>query len=91
MVAIGWGSYPEPYWLVQNSWGANWGDRGRGRIAVDSIVSAVVLDVRIWREDWVLVIAMTIVIALLLVLEFMEWRKGSVAKVKVDGDEELCV
>jgi hypothetical protein len=89
MVAIGWGSYPEPYWLVQNSWGANWGDRGRGRIAVDSIVSAVVLDVRIWREDWVLVIAMTIVMALLLVLEFVEWRKGSVAKVKVD--EELCV
>jgi hypothetical protein len=89
MVAIGWGSYPEPYWLVQNSWGAKWGDRGRGRIAVESIASAVVLDARIWREDWVLLMAMAMVIAMLLVLEVMEWRKGGVVKVKIDG--ELCV
>eukprot|EP00747_Dinoflagellata_sp_TGD_P219094 gnl/TRDRNA2_/TRDRNA2_91262_c0_seq1.p1 gnl/TRDRNA2_/TRDRNA2_91262_c0~~gnl/TRDRNA2_/TRDRNA2_91262_c0_seq1.p1 ORF type:complete len:344 (+),score=64.95 gnl/TRDRNA2_/TRDRNA2_91262_c0_seq1:84-1115(+) len=25
---IGWGSSPEPYWLVANSWGTDWGDKG---------------------------------------------------------------
>ena len=30
---IGWGSEPEPYWLVQNSWTERWGEKGYFRIA----------------------------------------------------------
>ena len=29
---IGWGSDPEPYWLVQNSWTTRWGEGGYFRI-----------------------------------------------------------
>jgi hypothetical protein len=34
MVVVGWGSDPEPHWVVQNSWGGRWGDRGMARIAL---------------------------------------------------------
>jgi len=30
---IGWGSKPEPYWLVVNSWNQDWGDNGMFKIA----------------------------------------------------------
>merc|ERR1712216_79175 len=30
---IGWGSDPEPYWLVANSWSERWGDKGYFKIA----------------------------------------------------------
>lgn len=32
VVIVGWGVSTVPYWLVKNSWGPNWGDRGYFRI-----------------------------------------------------------
>lgn len=35
VVLVGYGTHPQggPYWLIQNSWGVNWGDRGLARVA----------------------------------------------------------
>jgi hypothetical protein len=54
VVILGWGSDPEPYWVIQNSWGDRWGKHGRGRLAAHgALFAAVVLDSRVWRYDWV--------------------------------------
>ena len=37
VVVIGWGSTPENYWLIQNSWGRHWGANGRGMLAERSL------------------------------------------------------
>ena len=37
VVVIGWGSTPENYWLIQNSWGGHWGVSGRGMLAERSL------------------------------------------------------
>lgn len=44
---IGWGESPEPYWLVSNSWGKEWGDngffkirRGKGECGIENSVVA---------------------------------------------------
>jgi hypothetical protein len=73
MVAIGWGTLPEPHWLVQNSWGDRWGDQGRGRIAMADIVGAVVIDARVWRDDWVVLGVGGGLVGLLVALEVVEW------------------
>ena len=80
MVAIGWGTDPEPYWLVKNSWGDRWGDRGRGRIAMADISGALVLDARVWRTDWVLLGTSCGLLVLLVVLEVAECWWGAVVK-----------
>jgi hypothetical protein len=52
VVVLGWGSAPEPHWVIQNSWGDDWGARGRGRVAESALVAAVVLDSVLWKHDW---------------------------------------
>ena len=56
MVVLGWGSHPEPHWIVQNSWGRTWGKNGKGKIGSDDIKSAVVMDSSIWNDNWILFI-----------------------------------
>jgi hypothetical protein len=87
MVAIGWGTLPEPHWLVQNSWGDRWGKKGRGRIAMADIVGAVVIDVRAWRTDWVVLGMGGGLVALLVVLEVEEWWRGGAKKREGDGGD----
>lgn len=33
VVLVGWGSLPEPHWVVLNSWGPTWGEKGKARVA----------------------------------------------------------
>jgi hypothetical protein len=56
MVVLGWGSHPEPHWIVQNSWGSTWGENGKGKISTDDIRWAVVMDSSIWNDNWILFI-----------------------------------
>ena len=42
VVVVGWGSEPEHYWLIQNSWGRHWGNNGRGLLAERSLKYAAV-------------------------------------------------
>ena len=42
VVIIGWGSTPENYWLIQNSWGRHWGANGRGMLAERALRYAAV-------------------------------------------------
>jgi hypothetical protein len=56
MVVLGWGSHPEPHWIVQNSWGRTWGRDGKGKIGSDDIKSAVVLDSSTLHDKWILLI-----------------------------------
>jgi hypothetical protein len=84
MVILGWGSTPEPHWIVQNSWGNRWGDDGRGKLAPDSVVSAVVLDARGWRTIWVIFFNMVAMMVVLLALEGRDWWRNRGAKEKDD-------
>ena len=92
VVILGWGSHPEPHWVVQNSWGDAWGDHGRGRIAMDDLAAAAVLDYKVWQTNWVM--TTSIVVWLLVVVlefgpEFWRWvcgKKGLVLKLKVEDD-----
>jgi hypothetical protein len=43
---IGWGDQPEPHWVIQNSWGAEWGNAGRAKVPIESITSH-----HAWRSD----------------------------------------
>ncbi len=52
VVVLGWGSVPDPHWVVQNSWGSEWGKNGRGKVAVGDVVRALVLDARGWEDRW---------------------------------------
>jgi len=90
MVVLGWGTAPEPHWIVQNSWGDQWGDRGRGRIAMGDISAAVVLDARVWREDWMVLIVGGALVVWLVCLEIMDqcWVAGVWCAVKEDGDKK---
>ena len=94
VVAFGWGTVPEPYWLIQNSWGDGWGDRGRGRIAVDAVEAAVVLDVAAWRADWSMVGAAWLSLVLGVVCEGLDrWccccGGGGRVRLGVKRDEDL--
>ena len=98
VVVLGWGSEPEPHWVVQNSWGEAWGDHGRGRIAMDDLMAAAVLDYGVWKTNWIMLFS-SILLTLVIVVEFGPearccWRRlfkrGVGLKEKVD-DGEGCV
>ena len=76
MVAFGWGTVPEPHWLVQNSWGERWGHLGRGRLAVGDVQGAVVLDAAVWRTDWSMVAVAWAALGFALVWEWAAERWG---------------
>ena len=46
VVVVGWGVEPEPHWVIQNSWGAEWGTLGRAKVPIDSITMH-----HAWRSD----------------------------------------
>ena len=86
-VILGWGSTPEPHWIVQNSWGERWGDHGRGKLAPDSVVSAMVLDARGWRSSWVILFNAAGMAVVLAALEGWDrWRSG-MGKEKADKEK----
>ena len=91
VVVLGWGSDPEPYWVVQNSWGDIWGDLGRGRIAVRDVVDAVVLDYFGWRTDGVLVFAFSVLVTALLATFECCMEKGKEASKKEKVEDDGCV
>ena len=39
VVVVGWGSHPEPYWIIKNSWGRKWGMNGIGLVSASSITT----------------------------------------------------
>ena len=99
VVVLGWGSEPEPHWVIQNSWGDAWGDRGRGLIALDDLTGAAVVDYRVWRSNWAAVVSVVFFV-LVVVIEFgpeVRWfcrrvcKRGMGLKEKVDDDDgERC-
>lgn len=44
IVVVGWGSHPAPHWTIQNSWGSEWGDGGRGNISLDTLLYTIDID-----------------------------------------------
>ena len=89
VVVLGWGSEPEPHWVVQNSWGDEWGDNGRGKIATADLVDTLVLDARGWGDVWLTFFAYAVMLAVVLVVDVvLWWRGGKVAKEK-DEDESV--
>ena len=87
MVILGWGSTPEPHWIVQNSWGERWGDHGRGKLAPDSVVSAMVLDARGWRSSWVILFNAAGMAVVLVALEGWDWWRNRMGKEKADKEK----
>ena len=69
VVVLGWGSVPEPYWVVQNSWGEHWGEDGRGKIAQDELVAAMVLDARVWSDSWLVLVAAAVLVVVSVAVE----------------------
>jgi hypothetical protein len=54
IVILGWGSDPEPHWIIQNSWGTEWGERGRGKLAMNDVLSACILVSGALTDMWLL-------------------------------------
>ena len=46
VVIVGWGTDPEPHWVIQNSWGVDWGRYGRAKIPITALTSH-----HSWRSD----------------------------------------
>jgi len=91
VVVLGWGTVPEPHWIVQNSWGSGWGDNGRGKIAMHDVIAAVVLDAKLWTDDWLMLATLAVIFAIASAAEVAVccwgWR-GVRVKEKVDDDED---
>ncbi len=64
IVVLGWGSDPEPHWIIQNSWGSQWGDRGRGKLAMDDVLSARILVSGAWTDQWLLLCLISFILLL---------------------------
>ena len=64
-----------------------WGDHGRGKLAPDSVVSAMVLDARGWRSSWVILFNAAGMAVVLAALEGWDrWRSG-MGKEKADKEK----
>ena len=91
LVVLGWGSDPEPHWVVQNSWGHCWGERGRGKIAMSDVEAAVVLDSGWWNNVWTAAAVVAVALAVGVVLDVLLGCGGGEVqrrKEKTEGPEE---
>jgi len=41
VVLVGWGAFPEPHWIIRNSWGTDWGEHGMGRLEFQTLDYAI--------------------------------------------------
>ncbi|CAG9854680.1 unnamed protein product [Phyllotreta striolata] len=48
VLAVGYGESPQPYWIVKNSWGADWGENGSFRLSRANNLCSIANDMAIY-------------------------------------------